>query len=82
MFFLGWKLGRKYQDLQDLMIARRVAKLVDQRDQVSKERDQFERWERQDQRIKRVMESDEDDDRSVSRNARSRENVSNDTLSP
>lgn len=81
MFFLGWKLGRKYQDLQDLMIARRVAKLVDQRDQVYKEREQFERWERQDKRINRVMEDDDDDDRSVSRNARARKDLSDDAIS-
>lgn len=80
MFWLGWMLGRKYQDFQDLMIARRVAKLVDQREQVSNERDQYEKWERQDNRIKRVMEDDEDD-RSIHRNARARQNVSNDKVS-
>lgn len=51
MFWLGWRLGRKYQDFQDLMIARRVAKLVDQRDQVSKEREQYEKWAERDRRI-------------------------------
>lgn len=56
MFFLGWKLGRKYQDFQDLLVARRVAKLVEQRDTVSKEREQFERWQRQDERLKRMQE--------------------------
>lgn len=61
MFFLGWKLGRKYQDFQDLLIARRVAKLVEQREVVAKERNEFDRWERQDQRLKRVQEASEDD---------------------
>jgi hypothetical protein len=77
MFFLGWKLGRKYQDFQDLMIARRVAKLVDQRETVSKERDQFERWERQDKRLRNIRE-DDNDDRSVSRTAGDGKNISND----
>lgn len=54
MFFLGWKLGRRYQDFQDLMLARRVAKLVAQREQLEKEQAQFQIWERQDQRIGRL----------------------------
>lgn len=51
MLWVGWRLGRKYQDFQDLMIARRVAKLVDQREQVSKEREQYEKWAERDRRI-------------------------------
>lgn len=48
-----WKLGRKYQDFQDLMLARRVAKLIDQREQITKEREQLEKWEKQDKRLNR-----------------------------
>lgn len=55
MFFLGWKLGRKYQDFQDLMLARRVAKLVSQREQLQKEREQFAIWEEQDLKIGKVL---------------------------
>lgn len=54
-FYVGWKLGRKYQDFQDIMLARRVAKLVEQREKVNKEREEFERWERQDARISKLM---------------------------
>lgn len=79
MFWLGWRLGRKYQDFQDLMIARRVAKLVDQRDLVEKEREQYERWERQDRRHKRKLEMEDDiDDRSVSRSTRARQDLLDD----
>lgn len=53
--FIGWKLGRKYSDFQDIMLARRVAKLVQQRDQVSQEQEDYARWEKQDKRIKKVM---------------------------
>lgn len=61
MFFLGWRLGRKYQDFADLMLARRVAKLVEQREQIEKEREQFERYERQDKRLRRMMEADKEE---------------------
>lgn len=49
--FVGWKLGRKYQDFQDIMLARRVAKLVEQREKIQKEKEQYEMWEQQDMRI-------------------------------
>lgn len=65
MLWTGWKLGRKYQDFQDIMLARRVAKLVDQREQLTKERENFDRWERQDKRYQRAM-GVSDDDRSIS----------------
>lgn len=58
MFYVGWKLGRKYQDFQDIMIARRVAKIVEQREQVNRERENFEKWERQDKRLKKVMKAE------------------------
>lgn len=49
--FVGWKVGRRYQDFQDLMLARRVAKIVDQRERFAKDHDEYEKWERQDERI-------------------------------
>lgn len=52
-----WKLGRKYQDFQDLMLARRVSKLVMQREQLSKERDDYERYEKQDRRLRNVLDA-------------------------
>jgi hypothetical protein len=52
--FVGWKLGRKYQDFSDLMLARRIAKMVEQRDTVAKDREDFERWERQDRRHRKA----------------------------
>lgn len=57
--FLGFKLGRKYQDFQDLMLARRVSKLVIQREQLAKEQEDYERWERQDRRLGKLMERSE-----------------------
>lgn len=52
--FAGYKFGRKYQDFQDLMLARRVAKIIDQRDKFQKEQQEYEKWERQDERIRKV----------------------------
>ncbi|MNP40914.1 hypothetical protein D3C76_1345860 [compost metagenome] len=52
--FVGWKVGRRYQDFQELMLARRISKLVIQRDKFAKEQDEYERWERQDERIRKV----------------------------
>lgn len=54
-FWLAFKLGRKYQDLQDLMLARRVAKLVGQREQLDKEREDYEHWVKQDKRIAKTL---------------------------
>ncbi|WP_157660339.1 hypothetical protein [Burkholderia ubonensis] len=51
---MGIKFGRRYQDFQDLMLARRVAKIVDQRDRFAKEQQEYEKWERQDERIRKV----------------------------
>lgn len=62
MFWMGWRLGRKYQDFQDLMIARRVAKLVDQREQVAKDREQYEAWAERDRRIGTVRKELIEDD--------------------
>lgn len=53
-FWLGWKLGRKYQDFTDIMLARRVAKLVSQREQVAKDHGDYEKWVRQDRRLANV----------------------------
>lgn len=52
--FAGYKFGRKYQDFQDLMLARRVAKIIDQREKFAKEHEEYEKWERQDERIRKV----------------------------
>lgn len=48
---LFWKLGRRYQDFQELMLARRISKLVAQREKFSKEQSEYEKWERDDERI-------------------------------
>lgn len=50
-FVAGWKLGRKYQDFQDLMLARRVSKLVVQREQLAKDKTDYERYEEVEKRI-------------------------------
>lgn len=50
-FFVAWKLGRKYQDFTDIMLAKRVAKLIDQREQVEKDRIEYEKWVNQDKKI-------------------------------
>ncbi|MNW44042.1 hypothetical protein D3C74_212590 [compost metagenome] len=52
--FGGWKLGRRYQDFQDLMLARRVAKIVDQRDKFQKDQEDYLKYERQDERIRKI----------------------------
>lgn len=52
--FAGYKFGRRYQDFQDLMLARRVAKIIDQREKFQKEQQEYEKWERQDERIRKV----------------------------
>lgn len=57
-----WKLGRKYQDFQDIMLARRVSKLVSQREQLQKEQDDYERYERQDRKIRRIIETEPEDE--------------------
>lgn len=51
---LFWKLGRRYQDFQELMLARRISKLVAQREKFSKEQAEYEKWERDDDRIGKV----------------------------
>lgn len=59
--FAGWKLGRRYQDFQDLMLARRVAKIVDQREKFAKEHDEYAKWEKQDERIRNLNSRVEDE---------------------
>ncbi|MEN1990817.1 hypothetical protein [Paenibacillus hubeiensis] len=54
--FAFFKIGRKYQDFQDLMLARRVARLVDQREKFQREQAEYEKYERQDERIRKVNE--------------------------
>lgn len=56
-----WHLGRRYQDFQDLMLARRVSKLVVQREQLAKEQSDYERFERQDARLRKVNEKLEEE---------------------
>lgn len=48
---VGWKVGRRYQDFQELMLARRISKLVVQREKFAKEQSEYEKWERDDARI-------------------------------
>lgn len=52
--FFGWKIGRRYQDFQELMLARRISKLVVQREKFAKEQEEYEKWERDDARIGKV----------------------------
>lgn len=52
--FVGWKVGRRYQDFQELMLARRISKLVVQREKFAKEQAEYEKWERDDDRIGKV----------------------------
>lgn len=56
MFWIGWKLGRRYQDFQDIMLARRVAKLTQQREQIAKEQQDYERWHQQDLKLAKMKE--------------------------
>lgn len=51
---VGWKVGRRYQDFQELMLARRISKLVVQREKFQKEQSEYEKWERDDERIGKV----------------------------
>jgi hypothetical protein len=59
--WVGFVFGKKYQDFMDLLLARRVAKLIEQRDSIQKDREQFERWEEQDKRIARFRSVKNDD---------------------
>lgn len=52
--FAGWKFGRRYQDFADLMMARRVARLVVQREKFQKDQEEYDKYERQDERIRKV----------------------------
>lgn len=52
-------VGRKYQELADLMMARRIAKLVEQRNKVADEKEQFDRYVERDQRIGKVLKAKE-----------------------
>lgn len=57
-FFVGWKLGRKYQDFQDIMLAKRIAKMIDQRNTLEKEREAYARYERLDEKYGKTMKGD------------------------
>lgn len=57
--YVFWKLGRKYQDFQDIMLARRIAKIIEQGEQLNKDKEQFDKWERQDKRMKKIFEEEE-----------------------
>lgn len=61
--YFAFKAGRKYSDFSDLMLARRVSKLVRQADQLRLETNEWERMV---------------NDRVVRGNARGGENVSDD----
>lgn len=41
VMIISFKLGRKYQDFADLMLARRVSKLISQREQIRKEQEEW-----------------------------------------
>jgi hypothetical protein len=55
--YIGFVLGRKYQDLQDILLARRVAKLVDQRKIVNHDRQQWDQAEEQSRDFERDRQS-------------------------
>jgi hypothetical protein len=52
--FISFKLGRVYTDFQDLMIARRVSKIVMQRDQIQKEQTEYEKSLEIDYKMSRI----------------------------
>jgi len=56
-----WKLGRRYQDFQDLMLARRVSKIVMQREQFEKDHSDYERFEAIEKRMKKVRDAADQD---------------------
>lgn len=58
VFFVGWKLGRKYQDLQDIMLARRVTKIIEQGNSLALEKEQYKKWQAQDERVRKVIEKE------------------------
>lgn len=59
LFWVGWKLGRKYQDLQDIMLAKRVARILDQGKMLAKDKEDYDRWVRQDEKISKMREGAE-----------------------
>lgn len=56
LFFVGWKLGRKYQDLQDLLLAKRVTRIMEQGKMLAKDKEDYERWVRQDEKLAKMRE--------------------------
>lgn len=74
-------LGRKYQELTDLMMARRISKMVVQREKIAKEKEEYEKWIEQDKRIGEMMTrkgKEKNDNRSIYRTSGTRENLSYD----
>lgn len=51
LFFL---IGRKYQEFSDVMLARRISRLVKSSDKIAKDQEDFERWEKHDRRIAKI----------------------------
>lgn len=50
LILCGWaffKLGRKYQDLQDILLAKRVTRLIEQRKQVAQGNKEWKEIEEQ-----------------------------------
>jgi hypothetical protein len=41
--FIGMKLGARYQDFQDIMLARRVSKIINQGKQFQEDKEQYEK---------------------------------------
>lgn len=67
-FAFFW-VGLKYGELRDIMLARRISRLVAQQQGVQKDQEDYERWQRQDKRIgkrqrerERELEEEEADD--------------------
>ncbi|MGO0063939.1 hypothetical protein ACTID9_28725 (plasmid) [Brevibacillus fluminis] len=54
-FFMAFFLGRKYQELMDLMMARRIAKMVSQSEQIAKEKAEYDRAVALDRRYHKKM---------------------------
>lgn len=60
--FVGWKCGRKYQDFQDIMLARRVAKIVEQGRALQHDKEQYQRWQKAETRIAKKRFEDEEEE--------------------
>ncbi|HEY0827111.1 MAG TPA: hypothetical protein VGE40_03375 [Bacilli bacterium] len=57
LFLVAWiffKFGAKYQDLQDLMLARRIAKIIKQSNLLKESQEAYEAYMKDDPSLKHV----------------------------